>query len=33
VDYMTPPTIHILKCRVCGNESISWSWESLEEVK
>lgn len=26
----TPKNIHILRCRVCGNTSIAWSWSSLE---
>lgn len=29
----TPENIHVLKCEVCGDKSISWSWDSLEEYK
>lgn len=33
VHYDTPPNIHIIKCNVCGNKSVAWSYESLEDQK
>ena len=29
----TPSNIHIIKCKVCGKQSIGWSWESMEHLK
>jgi hypothetical protein len=33
IDTPTPPNIHILECKVCGAQSISWSFNSLEKYK
>lgn len=33
VEYPTPNNIHILECKVCKSESVSWSWNSLEDFK
>lgn len=29
----TPDNIHVLKCKVCGNYSVSWSHGSLKQQK
>lgn len=29
----TPTNVHLLRCRVCGHVSVSWSWNSLEGDK
>lgn len=29
----TPPNVHVIKCEVCGDLSVSWSWSSLENEK
>jgi hypothetical protein len=29
----TPENVHVLTCKVCGHQSVSWSFESLEDQK
>lgn len=29
----TPPNVHVLECETCGNNTVAWSWQSLEKQK
>lgn len=29
----TPPNVHVLVCRTCGHNMVSWAWHSLEDQK
>lgn len=29
----TPENVHVIKCQGCGNHSVAWSWDSLEDQK